>query len=71
MSGGVLVENGTTIRMGFDGYDWDNAGRDGSERPMVAAPVRKTRLFMMNSIGCRALRGPWTPLPIGRRRMKC
>src|SRR5262249_25891161 len=56
MSGGVLVEVGTTIRMGFDGNDWASADRRGSDRPIAAAPVRKRRRFMETSIWCRAVR---------------
>jgi hypothetical protein len=46
MSGGVLAENGTTMRMTFDGKDCANADPKAVPQPMAAAPAKNSRLFM-------------------------
>src|SRR6516164_5914076 len=47
MSGGVLAENGTTMRMTFDGKDCANADPKAAPmQPIAAAPARNSRLFM-------------------------
>src|SRR5262245_25120938 len=47
MSGGVLADVGTTIRMTFDGKDCANADpKAAPPQPTAAAPARNSRLFM-------------------------
>src|SRR6516225_8756380 len=45
MSGGVLADAGTTIRMTFDGKDCANAGPKAAFQPVAAAPAKNSRLF--------------------------
>src|SRR5689334_16677900 len=54
MSGGVLAEYGTTMRMTFDGKDCANAGPNIAPQPRAAAPARNCRLFM----SCLSFAGP-------------
>src|SRR6266545_5700821 len=53
MSGGVLAEYGTTIRMTFEGKDWPNVVSWAARlRPLAAAPVRNARRFMAFARSC-------------------
>src|SRR5262249_47146472 len=57
MSGGVLADAGTTMRMTFDGKDCANADpRAAPTQPTAAAPARNSRLFMAFPILC------WPPV---------
>src|SRR6266550_3309510 len=58
MSGGVLAEAGTTMRMTFDGKDCANADREATPQPMAAAPAKNSRLFMSYPFICWPA-GPW------------
>src|SRR5215510_8657586 len=51
MSGGVLADAGTTIRMTFDGKDCANADpKAAPPQPIAAAPAKNSRLFMAFSL---------------------
>src|SRR5262249_3986945 len=47
MSGGVLADAGTTIRMAFEGKDCANADQKAAPpQPIAAAPAKNSRLFV-------------------------
>src|SRR5215831_18749103 len=51
MSGGVLADAGTTIRMAFEGKDCANADpKAAPPQPIAAAPAKNFRLFMAFSL---------------------
>src|SRR6266446_6369759 len=57
MSGGVLAENGTTIRMTLDGKDCANADpKAAPPQPTAAAPARNSRRFIAFPFVC------WPPV---------
>src|ERR1700719_1440632 len=57
MSGGVLADVGTTIRMTFDGKDCANADpKAAPPQPTPAAPARNSRRFMAFPFVC------WPPV---------
>src|SRR3954466_13171803 len=62
ISGGVEADDGTTIRMTFDGNDCADAPRKaGTPNPSAAAPVKNTRLSMVfpRWFPARRLVKPW------------
>src|SRR5215470_2339738 len=57
MSGGVLADAGTTIRMAFEGKDCANADpKAAPPQPIAAAPAKNSRLFMAFPFIC------WPPV---------
>src|SRR5262249_7136980 len=56
MSGGVLADAGTTIRMTFEGKDCANADSKAAPQPIAAAPAKNSRLFMALPFVC------WPPV---------
>ena len=52
ISGGVLAEYGTTMRITFDGKDCANADPKAAPQPRAAAPAKNFRLFMSCPFVC-------------------
>src|SRR5262249_15792261 len=69
MSGGVLADAGTRIRMTFEGKDCANADpKTAPPQPIAAAPAKNSRLFMALPFvlaACpRRLEGVFGPAPV-------